>query len=156
MKLDVKPVEKTETKSPFVVKPGQNAILLVPTEEGPREQLTDLFYEQDLMATDEEDRKAKGLPLIRDKINLKRLREEDVVFTAVVVPKKYGPRKQISEWGLKISKPVAVKGLIPNLSDIAGEDVEPDFTAVVDAIQAGCHPFSCKVSQDKILTIRSL
>lgn len=156
VKTETKPAAKADDKNPFAVKPGQNAILLVPTEEGPREQLTELLLERELVAVDEEDRKARGLPLIRDRINLKRLREEDVVFTAVVTPKKLGQRKQVTDWALKISKPVPVKGLIPSMSDVAGEEIEPDYTLLIDAIQAGCHPFSCRVSQDKILNLRSV
>ena len=144
------------TKNPFAVEKGANAILLVPIEDGPREKLTDLFYEAELMPSSEDDRKERGLPVIKDRINLKRLREDDVVFTAVIVPKKYGPKKQVSEYGLKISRPVAVKGLIPALSDIGGEDVEPDYSALVDAIQKDAHPYSMKVSQDKLLTMRSV
>ncbi len=148
---------KTETpKNPFAVKAGTNAILLVPIEDGPREKLTDLFYAAELMPASEDDRKERGLPVIKDRINLKRLREDDVIFTAVVVPKKYGQKKQVTEWGLKISKPVAVKGLIPALTDVGGEDVEPDYSALIDAIQKDAHPFSMKLSNDKLLSMRSL
>ncbi len=149
--------QKAQTPpNPFKVEKGANAILLVPIEDGPREKLTDLFYEADLMPSSEDDRKERGLPVIRDRINLKRLREDDVIFTAVVVPKTYGKKKQVSEWTLKISKAVPVKGLIPAISDIGGEDVQPDYSALVDAIQKDAHPFSMKLSNDKLLSMRSL
>lgn len=148
--------EIIKSVNPFKVPSGSTAILLVPIEDGPREKLTDLFYAADLMPVSEDDRKERGLPLIKDRINLKRLREDDVLFTAVVVPKKMGQKKQVTEYALKISKAVTVKGLIPALSDIGGEDVEPDYSALIDAIQKEAHPFSLKLSQDKLLTMRSL
>ena len=160
------PAPKTPPVNVFAVKPGQNAILLVPFEEGPREKLTELFYEQGLMADSEDDRKERGLPIIKNQINLKRLREDDVLFTAIVVPKKYAPKKQVSEYELKISNPIPIKGLIPNMGDVGGEDVKPDFTAVIEQIQSskprkngdkpGCHPFTVKVSQDQLLCLRTL
>ena len=160
MNLNVKETKTApkaeEPKNPFAVKPGQHAILLVPTEEGPREHITEMLYALELMAADEDDRKARALPIIKDKINMKRLREEDVIFTAVVAPQKMGQRKQVAEYALKISKPVQIKGLIASQADVGAEEVEPDFSLLVDAVQAGCMPFSCKVSQDRILTLRSV
>lgn len=156
MNLNTTKQEPKAPKNPFAVKPGQNAILLVPAEEGPREQITELFYEQELMAVDEADRKERGLPLIKDKINLKRLREDDVLFTAVVAPKKMGQKKQVAEHKLIISNPVPVKGLIASLGDVGGEEAAPDFRILVDTVQKEAHPFSCKVSQDFILTLRSV
>lgn len=136
-------------KNPFTVKEGQRALLLVPFENNFKEMVAELLSQQDLFADDDESRREKGLPRTVTQLKLVKLQDTDVIFTAVPVSTKLAARKQPTGWELKISKGVSASKFLGSDDD----DVAPDYSAVIDAVQKGVHPFSCKVSQDKILKL---
>ena len=158
MKLDLKDTVtvkeiKAEPKNPFKVAAGCQAVLLVPTEDGPRERVAELLAEAGLSAEDEDGNKVAGFPRITDKIKLRKLRESDVIFTAVPVSTKLAARKHPTNYKLKLSKGVEIKNFLSADADL---DLDPNFGAIVDALQPACHPYSCKVSQDLVLFLRGV
>lgn len=149
MNLEVKTAPKADKpKNIFAVKENQRAILLVPYEDGPRERVAELLGEVDLLSLDEDDRKARGLPRIQYQIKLSKLTENDVIFTAVPVVAKMGARKQPSAYSLKVSKPLEVKKFIAG-----GEDGDPIYSAVVDALQSSILPLTARVGEDNIVKL---
>ena len=141
---------KPEAKpsNPFKIKEGQRSFLLVPYEDTPRDRVADLLAEQGLLFQDDEERKAAGMPKVVYQIKLSRLTDNDVIFTAVPVVKKMGARKQPSEFSLKVSKAIEVKKF-----GSADEDSDPNYGAIVDAIQPCILPLTIRVSEDKIAKI---
>ena len=77
----------------------------------------------------------------------------DVIFTAVPVSTKLAARKQPTNYKLKLSKGVEIKNFLSADADL---DLDPNFCAIVDALQPACHPYSCKVSQDLVLFLRGV
>ena len=130
-------------KNPFAVPTGKRALLLVPYEPTQRDQVAEL------LATEALEEGSPGFPRVVAQIKLLKLTDLDVIFTAVPVASKMGARKQPSNFKLRISAGVAADKFIVNTDE--GDGV--DCGGVVDAIQPGAHPFSCKMSTDKILKL---
>jgi hypothetical protein len=137
---------------PFAVPHGHRALLLVPCEEGPQGRVAELLEQVNLFAPDEEQRKILGLPKVMSQIKLRKLQETDVLFTAIALVGKLDKRKQPTDYKLKVSKGVPVGKFM--VGD--DEDSEPNYGAIIDAVQASALPMVCRVSEDKILQLRTV
>lgn len=146
-------IEKEKTpvevkKNPFKVAEGKVAILLLPSESGPRNLVEDMLLEQGYTIDD--------LPKIaRDhEVKIPKLSSKHVIFVAVCIATAIGLKKRPEKYKLVIPPPFDC-AKFSNAAQDEDEFGEVNGSALVDAVQKYILPHIVKYSPEGTLRIMS-